>query len=112
MSIRAEFSQLPRNWPLQALPTGSTLAGVTDSELTVLIPATGAASFIKLRQRAAEHLAGRPSVSYLCLPDNNPGSIIRTARNRELGVLLWPERIEDLTPAQLSELPCPVVVFN
>jgi len=33
-------------------------------------------------------------------------------RARSIGVLLGPGRIEDLTLAQLSELPCPVVFFN
>ena len=97
---------------LRALSIGSTLAGVTSSALTVLIPVTGTETFNDLRQRAAQHLEGRTSPSYFYLPDSAPGSIIRTARSRHFGVLLWPGRIEDLTPAQLSELPCPVVVFN
>jgi nucleotide-binding universal stress UspA family protein len=97
---------------LRALSIGSTLAGVTGSELTVLVPVTGAQTFNDLRQRAAEHLAYSTGASYFYLPDSSPGSIIRTARSRHFGVLLWPGRIEDLTPAQLSELPCPVVVFN
>ncbi len=97
---------------LRALSIGSTLAEVTGSELIVFIAATGAQSFIDLRQQAAQHLPGRPPASYLYLPDSGPGAIIRTARNRKLGVLLWPGCIENLTPAQLSELPCPVVVFN
>ena len=37
---------------------------------------------------------------------------LRAARSRHFGVLLWPGCIEDLKPAQLSELPCPVVVLN
>jgi len=97
---------------LRALSIGSTLAGVTGSALTVLIPVTGTQTFNELRQRAAEHLAGRASASYFYLPDSEPGNIIRTARSRHYGVLLWPGCIGDLTPAQLSELPCPVVVFN
>ena len=43
---------------------------------------------------------------------NRTGSAVSTARSRKLGVLLWRGRIEDLTPAQLSELPCPVAVLN
>jgi len=97
---------------LRALSIGTTLAGVTGSALTVLIPATGTETFNDLRQRAVQHLADRASASYLYLPDNAPGSILRTARSRHFGVLLWPGRIEDLSPAQLSELPCPVVIFN
>jgi len=97
---------------LRALSIGSTLAGVTGSELTVLVPVTGVQTFNDLRQRAEQHLAGRTSPSYFYLPDSAPGSIIRTARSRHFGVLLWPGRIENLTPAQLSELPCPVVVLN
>lgn len=97
---------------LRALSIGSTLAGVTGSELTVLVPLTGTQTFNELRQQAARHLAGRTSASYLDLPDTEPVSIIRTARSRHFGVLLWPGRIEDLAPAQLSELPCPVVVLN
>lgn len=96
---------------LRALSIGSTLAEVTGSELLILI-AAGAETFKDLRQRAAQHLAGRPGASYLYLHGNEPGIILRTARSRNLGVLLWPGRIEDLTPAQLSELPCPVVVLN
>jgi nucleotide-binding universal stress UspA family protein len=96
---------------LRALSIGSTLAGVTDSELTVLIPVTGAETFNDLRQRAAQHLTDRPGTSYLFLPDNTAAGIIRTARSRHFGVLLWPGRMEDLTPAQLSELPCPVVLI-
>lgn len=96
---------------LRALSIGSTLAGVTDSALTVLIPVTGAETFNALRQRAAQQLGGRPSASYFFLPDSRPESIIRTARSRHFGVLLWCGRIEDLTPAQLSELPCPVVLI-
>jgi hypothetical protein len=97
---------------LRALSIGSTLAEVTGSELIILIAAAGAEAFKDLRQRAMQHLAGRTSASYLHLPGSEPGIIIRTARNRNLGVLLWPGCIEDLTPAQLSELPCPVVVLN
>jgi hypothetical protein len=96
---------------LRALHIGGTLAGVTDSELIVLIPVTGAQTFNDLRQQAAEHLIERPGASYLYLPDRRPGSIIRTARSRHFGVLLWPGRIDDLTPAQLSDLPCPVVAI-
>ena len=97
---------------LRALSIGSTLAGVTGSELIVLIPVTGAQTFNELRQRATQHLIGRTSASCLYLPDSSPASIIRTARSRHFGVLLWPGCIEDLKPAQLSELPCPVVVLN
>ena len=97
---------------MRALSIGSTLAGVTGSELTVLVPVTGTQTFNDLRQRAAQHLAGRTNASYLYLPDTEPVSIIRTARSRHFGVLLWPGRIEDLAPAQLSELPCPVVVIS
>ena len=95
---------------LRALSIGSTLAEVTGSELIILIAAAGAEA--DLRQRAARHLAGRTSVSYLYLPGSEPGIVIRTARSRSLGVLLWPGCIENLSTAQLSELPCPVVVFN
>jgi hypothetical protein len=97
---------------LRALSIGNTLAGVTRSELTVLIPVTGTETFNDLRQRAAQHLADRPDASYFYLPDREPSSIIRTARSRHFGVLLWPECIEDLTPTQLSELPCPVVLIT
>ena len=97
---------------LRALSIGSTLAGVTGSELIILIAAAGAEALKDLRQRATQHLAGRLSASYLYLPGSEPGIILRAARSRNLGVLLWPGCIEDLTPAQLSELPCPVVVLN
>lgn len=96
----------------RALSIAGTLAGITDSELTVLIPVTGTQTFNELRQRATQHLAGNQSASYFYLADNRPASIIRTARSRELGVLLWPGRIEDLTATQLSGLPCPLVVIN
>jgi len=97
---------------LRALSIGSTLADVTASELTVLIPASATETYNDLRERAAGHLAGRSGASYLYLPDNSSGSIIRTARIHHFGVLLWPGCIEQLKPAQLTELPCPVVVFN
>ena len=96
---------------LRALSIGSTLAEVTDSELTVLVPAASTNAYNDLRQRAAQLLADRPGASYLFLPDSRPASIIRTARSRHFGVLMWPGRIEDLTPAQMSELPCPVVLI-
>lgn len=97
---------------LRALSIGKTLAGVTGSALIVLIPVTGTETFNELRQRATQHLGAGPQANYLYLPEREPGSIIRTARSRHFGVLLWPGCIEDLKPAQLSELPCPVVVFN
>ena len=97
---------------LRALSIGSTLAEVTGSELVILIAAAGADAFKDLRQRAMQHLAGRTSASFLYLAGSGPGIVIQTARNRDLGVLLWPGCIEDLTQAQLSELPCPVVVLN
>jgi nucleotide-binding universal stress UspA family protein len=97
---------------LRALSVGSTLAEVTGSELLVLIAAAGTEAFKDLRQRAMQQLAGRTSASCLHLPGSEPGIVIRTARSRRPGVLLWPGRIEDLSPAQLSELPCPVVVLN
>jgi len=97
---------------LRALSIGKTLAGVTGSALTVLIPVTGTETFNDLRQQATQHLGAGPQANYLYLPERESGSIIRTARSRHFGVLLWPGCIEDLKPAQLSELPCPVVVFN
>ena len=97
---------------LRALSIGKTLAGVTGSALTILIPVTGTETFNELRERAAQQLDAGPRANYLYLPERESGSIIRTARNRHFGVLLWPGCIEDLKPAQLSELPCPVVVFN
>lgn len=97
---------------LRALVIGSTLAEVTGSELMVLVVATGPEAYKALRAQAAQHLAGRMAANYLHLPGSKPGSIIRTARSRHLGVLLWPGSIEDFTPAQLAELPCPVVVLN
>ena len=97
---------------LRALSIGSTLAGVTGSELTVLVPVTGAQTFNDLRQRAVKHLAHGTAASYFYLPDSSPGSIIRTARDRHFGVLLWPGCAENLKPAEWSELPCPVVVLS
>lgn len=97
---------------LRALSTGSTLAEIIGSKLIVLVAAAEAEGFKNLRQQAAQHLGGRPSANYLHLPDNTPVTIIRTARSRDLGVLLWPGRVEDFTQAQLAELPCPVVVFS
>jgi hypothetical protein len=97
---------------LRALSIGNTLAGITGSELTVLIPVTGTQTFNDLRQQAAQQLAGRASASYFYLPDNAPGNIIRTARSRHFSVLLWPGCMDNLKPAQLSELPCAVVTFS
>jgi hypothetical protein len=97
---------------LRALSIGSTLAGVTNSDLIVLIPMTGTQTFNELRQRAAQHLGGHKNASYFYLPDSEPEGIIRTARSRHFGVLLWPGRIEDFSPAQLSGLPCPMVIFS
>ena len=97
---------------LRALAIGSILAGVTDSDLTVLIPVSGTENFNELRELAAQHLAGRSDANYLYLPDSSPGSILRTARSRHFGVLLWPGGMEDLKPAQLSELPCTVVILS
>jgi nucleotide-binding universal stress UspA family protein len=96
----------------RALSIGSTLAGVTGSELTVLIPVTGTETFNELRQRAAQYLAGRASASYFYLRDGDPASIIATARSHHYGVLLWPGRIENLKAEQLSELPCPLVLIT
>jgi len=96
----------------RALSIGHTLAGVTGSELTVLIPVTGAQNFNELRQQAVQLLAGRANATYFYLPDSEPARIIRTARSRRYGVLLWPGCIENLKPEQLSELPCPVVVIT
>jgi len=97
---------------LRALSIGSTLAEVTGSELVILIAVAGAEAFKDLRQRAMQHLAGRTGASYLYLPGSEPAIILQTARSGKLGVLLWPGCIDDLTPTQLSELPCPVVVLN
>ena len=97
---------------LRALSIGNTLAEVTDGELTVLIPAGGAQSFSELRQLALQHLPVRVAASCLYLADSGPGNIIRTARSRHFGVLLWPGCMDVLTPAQLAELPCPVVIFR
>ena len=97
---------------LRALSIGSTLAEVTGSELVILTAAARAQAFKDLRQQAMQHLAGRANASYIHLPGTEPGTVIRTARSRKFGVLLWPGRIEDLTSAQLSELPCPVVILN
>jgi len=97
---------------LRALSIGHTLAGVTGGDLTVLIPVTGSHTFNDLRERAAQHLAGRTSANYLYLPDRDPASVMRTARSRHFGVLLWPGCMDELKPGQLSVLPCPVVVFN
>ena len=97
---------------LRALSIGSTLAEVTGSELLVLVAAAGTAAFQDLRQRAARQLSGRPGAGYLHLPGNEPGIMLQTARSRKFGVLMWPGRIEDLTTAQLSELPCPVVAIS
>ena len=97
---------------LRALSIGSTLAGVTDSELTVLVPATGNGTFSELKERAAQQLGSNTNANYLYLPERDAAGIIRTARIHHFGVLLWPGCMEELKPAQLSELPCPVVVFN
>lgn len=97
---------------LRALSIGITLAGVTGSELAVLIPVTGAQTFSQLRQQAVQSLASRAHASYLYLPDSEPAAIIRTARSRRYGVLLWPGCIENLKSEQLSELPCPVVIIS
>ncbi len=97
---------------VRALSIGSTLAEVTGGELILLIAAAGAEGFKDLRQQAEQHLTGRPPANYLYLPGSDPGFVIRTARSRGLGVLLWPGNVEDFTLAQLSELPCPVVVLN
>lgn len=97
---------------LRALSIGKTLAGVTGSALIVLIPVTGTETFNELRQRATQYLGADLQANYLYLPEREPASIIRTARSRHFGVLLWPGCIEDLKPAQLSELPCPLVIFN
>jgi nucleotide-binding universal stress UspA family protein len=96
----------------RALSIGSTLAEVTGSELTVLIPVTGAQTFHELRQQAAQRLGDDRGASYFYLPGGGAAGIIRTARSRHFGVLLWPGCMEHLSPAQLSELPCPVVVLN
>ncbi|MBE0627823.1 MAG: hypothetical protein IH606_23775 [Burkholderiales bacterium] len=95
----------------RALSIGGTLAGVTGSELIVLVPAASAQAFNDLRQRAAQQLVDGPVANYLLLGDSSRESILRTARERHFGALLWPGRIEDLTPAQLVELPCPVVLI-
>jgi nucleotide-binding universal stress UspA family protein len=97
---------------LRALSIASTLAGVAETELTVLIPVSGSETFGDLRQRAAQHLGGRAGASYFYLPDSGAESIMRTARTRHFGVLLWPGRVENFTRTQLAELPCPVVVLN
>jgi len=97
---------------LRALSIGGTLAGVSGSELIVLIAAAGIEASKLLRQRATQHLAGRTGANFLYLPKSEFGTAIRTARSRKLGVLLWPGRIEDLTPAQLSELPCTLVALS
>ncbi len=97
---------------LRALVVGSTLAEVTGSELIVFVAAAGAQGFVDLRQRATEHLPPRSAASYLYLPDSGAAAVIRTARSRHLGVLLWPGCLEQLSPLQLSEVPCPVVVFH
>ena len=97
---------------LRALVTGSTLAEVIGSKLIVLIAAAEAEGFKNLRQQAVQHLSDRPPGNYFYLPDSVLATIIRTARSRDLGVLLWPGRVEDFTPAQLAELPCPLVVFS
>jgi nucleotide-binding universal stress UspA family protein len=96
----------------RALSIGCTLAEVTGSELTVLIPVTGTATFSELRQEAMQRLTVSHGASYFYLPDTEPASIIRTARNRNYGVLLWTGGLENLKPEELSELPCPVVVIT
>lgn len=96
---------------LRALSIGGTLAGVTGSALTVLIPSSGTQTFNDLRQQAEQQLSGRAGANFLYLPDSAPESIIRTARSRHFGVLLWPGRIEELQSAPLPGLPCPVVFF-
>ena len=93
---------------LRALSIGSSLAEVAGSALTVLIPVSGTQTFNDLRQQAAQQLGERQRASYLYLSDSKPASIIRSARSRHFGALLWPACIEDLSPAQLAELPCPV----
>ena len=96
----------------RALRIGSTLAEVTGNDLLALIPAAEAEGFQDLRLQAAQCLSGRPPANYLYLPGRDPGIILRTARSRDLSVLLWPGCVANFTPAQLSELPCPVAVLN
>lgn len=100
----------------KALAAGQALARVAPGALVILIPASGAEAFRRLREQAAAIAApGAPLPSqYVSIPDLTAGTIARTARAQRAAVLVWPGDGRDpgVLAGIVDGVPCPVVVVG
>jgi hypothetical protein len=100
----------------KALAAGQALARVAPGALVILIPASGAEAFRRLREEAAAIAdPGTPAPArYVSIPDLAAGTIARTARAQSAAVLVWPGDGRDpgVLAGIVDGVPCPVVVVG
>jgi predicted phosphoribosyltransferase len=101
---------------LRVLEAGHAIARAVAAELTLLIPASGAATLDEHRGRAERWLAERGAAArYLSVASRDPAALAAAVRSQGGGILVWPTPPDSRALAALArlidEVGCPVVVL-
>lgn len=101
---------------VRVLEAGHAIARAVAAELTLLIPASGAATLDERRGRAERWLAERGAAArYVNVASRDPAALAAAVRSQGGGILVWPTPPDSRELAALArlieEVGCPVVVL-